>query len=92
MILSPAGSVTIHRGGKDGITHPEFDTHFGRSQIVDNDHDKFVESFQEDVINQRRHQVKGMMKRKVIGTMGTTQTRNQACCSRRKMIRQGRSM
>ena len=24
-----------------------------------------------------------MMKRKVIGTMGTTQTRNQACCSRR---------
>ena len=24
-----------------------------------------------------------MMKRKVIGTMGTTQTRSQACCSRR---------
>ena len=23
-----------------------------------------------------------MMKRKVIGTMGTTQTQNQACCSR----------
>ena len=73
---------TNHRGGKDGITHPEFDTQLGRSQIVDNDHDKFVERFQEHVINQRPHQVKGMMKRKVIGTMGTTQTQNQACCSR----------
>ena len=59
-----------------------FDTQLGRSQIVDNDHDKFVERFQEDVINQRPHQVKGMMKRKVIGTMGMTQTQNQACCSR----------
>ena len=27
--------------------------------------------------------LKGMMKRKVIGTMGTTQTRNQFCCSRK---------
>ena len=43
----------------------------------------FVERFHEDVINQRRHQVKGMMKEKVIGTTVTTQTRNQACCSRR---------
>ena len=43
----------------------------------------FVESLHEDVINRRRHQVKGMIKRKVIRTTVTTQTRNQACCSRR---------
>ena len=43
----------------------------------------FVERFHEDVIGRRWHQVKGMMKRKVNGTRGTTQTRNQACCSRR---------
>ena len=42
----------------------------------------FVERFHEDVINRRCHQAKGMMKKKVIGTTGTTQTRNQACCSR----------
>ena len=45
----------------------------GKAIKVDDDHDTFVERFQEDVINQRRHQVKRMMKRKVIGTMGTTQ-------------------
>ena len=33
----------------------------------------FVESLHENAIDQRWHQVKGMMKRKVIGTMGTTQ-------------------
>ena len=27
-----------------------------------------------------------MMKEKVIGTMGTTQTRNQVCCSRRNYM------
>ena len=43
----------------------------------------FVERLHEEAIEQRWHQVKGMMKRKVIGTMGTTQTWNQVCCSRR---------
>ena len=52
-------------------------------QNVDDDHDTFIERFLKDVIDRRRHQVKEMMKRKVIGTMGTTQIRNQFCCSRR---------
>ena len=43
-------------------------------QNVDGDHDTFVERFHEDVINSRSHQVKRMMKRKVIRTTGTTQT------------------
>ena len=43
-------------------------------QNVDDVHDTFVTRFHEDVIDRRRHQVDGMMKRKVIGTMGTTQT------------------
>ena len=43
----------------------------------------FVERLHEDVIHRRWHQVKGIVKQKVIGTKGTTQTRNQACCSRR---------
>ena len=43
----------------------------------------FVERFQEDVTDQRCHQVNGMMKREVIETTDTIQTRNQACCSRR---------
>ena len=41
-------------------------------QNVDDDHNTFVERFHEDVINQRRHQAKGMMKRRVIGTKGTS--------------------
>ena len=69
--------------GKDGISHHEFNWYPRRAQNVDDDHDTFVERFHEDVIDRRWHQVKGMMKRKVIGTMGTTQTRNQFCCSRR---------
>ena len=52
-------------------------------QNVDGDHDTFVERFHEDVIDPRSQQVKRMMKQEVIGTIGTTQTRNQACCSRR---------
>ena len=52
-------------------------------QNVDGDHDSFVERFHEDVIDPRSQQVKRMMKQEVIGTIGTTQTRNQACCSRR---------
>ena len=40
----------------------------------------FVERLHEDAFEQRQHQIKGMMKRKVIGTMGTTSTRNQARC------------
>ena len=64
---------TNHRS-KDDISHHEFDRYPGRAHKVDDDHDTFVERFHEDVINQRRHQVKGMMKRKVIGTMGRTQT------------------
>ena len=59
--------------GKDGISHPEFDRYLGRPQNVDDDHDTFVERFHEDVINQRRHQVKGMTKQEVIGTTVTTQ-------------------
>ena len=58
--------------GKDGISHHEFKIYLGRAQNVDDDHDTFVERFHEDVINQRRHQVKGMMKQTVIGTMGRT--------------------
>ena len=69
--------------GKDGISHHEFNWYPGRAHKVNDDHDAFVERFHEDVINQWRHQVKGIMKRKVIGTMGRTQTWNQACCSRR---------
>ena len=58
----------------DGSSHHEFNRYPGRAQNVDDDHDTFVERFHEDVINQQQHQVKGMMKRKVIGTMGRTQT------------------
>ena len=47
--------------GKDGISHHEFNWKPGRSQNVDDDHDKFAERFHEDVIDQRWHQVKGMM-------------------------------
>jgi hypothetical protein len=60
--------------GKDGISHHELNRYPGRAQKVDDDHDTFVERFHEDVINQQRHQVKGMMKQTVIGTMGRTQT------------------
>ena len=63
---------TIHRGARMVFLILNFDTQLGRSQIVDNDHNTFVERFHEDVINQRRHQVKGMMKQTVIGTMGRT--------------------
>jgi hypothetical protein len=41
-----------------------------------------VERLYEDAIEQRRHQAKGMMKQKVIGTTKSTQARNQACCPR----------
>ena len=68
--------------GMDGISHYEFSWYPGRAQNVDDDRDTIVERFHEDIIDQRWHQVKGMMKRKVIGTRGTTQTQNQACCSR----------
>ena len=56
---------------------------FEEHQNVDVDHDTFVKRIHEDVINQRRHQVKGMMKQEVIGTTVTTRTRTQACCLRR---------
>ena len=59
--------------GKDGISHHEPNRYPGRAHKVDDNHDIFVERFHEDVINQRRHQVKGMMKQTVIGTKGTTQ-------------------
>ena len=39
--------------GKDGISHPEFDRYLGRGQTVDDDHDTFVERFQEDVTDRR---------------------------------------
>ena len=42
----------------------------------------FVERFHGDVIRRRWHQVKGMMKRNVLGTMSMTQARIQACRSR----------
>ena len=66
---------------KDGISHEEFNRYLGRAQNVDDDPDRFVGRFQ-DVIDRQWHQVKVMVKRKVIGTKGTTQTRNQARCSR----------
>ena len=69
--------------GKDGISHQEFDRYLGRAQNVDDVHDTFVARFHEDVIDRRRHQVKGMMRRKIIGTKSMTRTRNQAWCSRR---------
>ena len=69
--------------GKDGMSPHEFNWYPRRPQNVDDDHDTFVEMFQEDVTDQRWHQVNGMMKQKVLETMGTTQTRNQACCSRK---------
>ena len=68
--------------GKDGNSYHEFDCYSGIAQKVDNDHDTFVERLPEDVIDPRSHQVKRMMKQEVIGTMGTTQTGNQACCLR----------
>ena len=71
---------------KDGISHEEFNRYLGRARNVDDDHDTFVERFHEDVIDRQWHQVKGMMKRKVIRTTGTTQTWNQACCSRKNDI------
>ena len=73
--------ITNHRG-KDGISHHEFNWYNGKARNTDDDHDTFVERFHEDVIDRRWHQVKRMMKRKVIGTMVRTQTRNQVCCSR----------
>ena len=36
---------TIHRGARMVFLILNFDTQLGRSQIVDNDHDKFVEGF-----------------------------------------------
>ena len=54
--------------GKDGISLHEFDWYPGRAQNVDDDHNTIVERFQAGVINRQWHQVKGMMKRKVIGT------------------------
>ena len=69
--------------GKDGNSYHEFDCYSGIAQKVDNDHDTFVERLPEDVIDPRSHQVKRMMKRKVIGTPVRTQTGNQVCCSRR---------
>ena len=74
--------ITQIIGGKDGISHHEFNRYLGRAQNVDDDHDTFVERFQ-DVIDRQGHQVKGMVKRKVIGTKGMTQTQNQVCCLRR---------
>ena len=68
--------------GKDGISRHEFNWYHGWAQNVD-DHDTFVARVHEDVIDRRRHQVKVMMKWKVIEPKGMTQTRNQACCSRR---------
>ena len=44
---------TIHRGAWMVFLILNFDTQLGRSQIVDNDHEKFVEGFQEDVIDRR---------------------------------------
>ena len=42
----------------------------------------FVERLHEEVIEQRLHQVKGLMQQKIIGATDTTQTRGQVCCSR----------
>ena len=42
---------------------------FGRAQNVDDVHDTFVARIYEEVIDRRCHQVEGIMKRTVIGTM-----------------------
>ena len=65
--------------GKDGISHHEFNRYPGRAHNAHDDHDTFVARVHEDVIDRRRHQVRGIMKQKVIGTKGRRQTRNQAC-------------
>ena len=54
--------------GKADISHHEFNWYHGRAQNADDDHDTIVDRFHEDVINQRRHQVKVMMKQEVNGT------------------------
>ena len=59
--------ITQIIGGKDGISHQEFNRYFGRAQNVD-DHDTFVEKFHEDIIAHRQHQARGRMERKVIET------------------------
>jgi hypothetical protein len=41
-----------------------------------------VERFHEDVIDQRWHQAKGIVKRKVIGITEKKQDQNQSCLSR----------
>ena len=37
--------------GKDGISHHDFNRSLVRAQNADDDHDKFVEIFHEDVID-----------------------------------------
>ena len=76
--------ITLIIEGKDYLSHHEFHWYPGRAQNADDEHDTFVERIHEDVIDWRWNQVKGMMKQKVIETMGTAQTRNQARGSRRK--------
>ena len=49
--------------GKDGISHHEFNWYLGRSQDVDDDHDKFCRRLHEEAIEQRLHQAKGLMQR-----------------------------
>ena len=67
--------ITLIIEGKDGLSHHEFNCYPIRAQNIDDDHNKIVERFHEDVIDRRWHQVKEMTKRKVIGTTDTTQTR-----------------
>ena len=74
---------TNHRGSRMVFLIMSSIVNLKEHQNVDDDHDTFVERFHEDVIDWRWHQVKGMMKQKVIQTTCMTQTWNQACCSRK---------
>ena len=42
----------------------------------------FVERLHEEAIEQRLHQAKGLLQRKIIGSTDTTPTQDQACCLR----------
>ena len=48
----------------------------GEVKNVDDDHDTFIERFQEDVIDQRRHHTKGMVKQKVTITIDKMPSQN----------------
>ena len=77
--------------GKDGISLHEFNWYPGRAQNVNDDHDTIVERFHEEAIEQRRHQEKAMVKRRVIGPR-IRHTLGIKLDVQGEMIRRGRSI